>query len=137
VALARAEADLVATEAAGDDRRQAAHERLLRARRSAIPDPLSEATSGREVRGSALLWRAEVARLAHQDHLDHWVEAAKEWDRLHRPHDAAYARWRAAQAAARGGQGTLAARLLGRAAADAREHQPLAEAIAHTAAEGQ
>jgi tetratricopeptide (TPR) repeat protein len=145
VGLARAEADLAATqaateaagEAAGDDRRQAAHQRLVRARRSAISDPLSEATSAPEVRGSELLWRAEVARLDHQDRLAHWVEAAKEWYRLHRPHDSAYCRWRAAQAALRDGQGTLAARLLTRAAADAREHQPLAQAIAGTVAEEQ
>ena len=51
-----------------------------------------------------------------------------------RPHEAAYCRWRAAQAALRDGQGTVAARLLKRAAADAREHVPLSQAIAATRA---
>ena len=56
------------------------------------------------------------------------------WDRLHRPHDAAYYRWRGAQAAIANGQGTIAAKLLRRAARDAREHVPLASVIAETAA---
>jgi tetratricopeptide (TPR) repeat protein len=83
-------------------------------------------------------WRrsadAEQARGDQADTADQWVGAARGWDRLHRPHDAAYCRWRAAQAALRQGQGTLAARLLKKAAADAGEHVPLSRAIAATAA---
>ena len=48
------------------------------------------------------------------------------------PHDAAYCRWRGAQVALATGQGTVAARLLRRAARDAREHVPLSTAIAET-----
>jgi len=63
-----------------------------------------------------------------------WAEAARRWDGLHRPHDAAYCRWRGAQSALGIGHGTIALRLLRRAARDAREHVPLSEAIARTAA---
>ncbi|WP_374456100.1 AAA family ATPase [Nocardioides sp.] len=63
-----------------------------------------------------------------------WADVAARWDALDRPHDAAYARWRAAQCALREGRGTVAARLLKRAAADAREHVPLTQAITRTAA---
>jgi hypothetical protein len=75
---------------------------------------------------------AELARLDAADRVDLWANAAALWDRLHRPHDSAYCRWRAAQAALRDGQGTVATRLLKRAARDAREHVPLTRAIAAT-----
>ncbi len=68
--------------------------------------------------------------------LERWTRAAAGWDDLERPHDAAYARWRAAQTALRDGHGTVAQRLLRRAAADATAHVPLARAIATTAATG-
>ena len=55
------------------------------------------------------------------------------WDKLGRPHDAAYCRWRRRQAAIADGQRTIAERLLRRAARDAREHVPLAAAIARMA----
>ena len=77
---------------------------------------------------------AELSRAAATDSVDDWARATRLWDRVPRPHDAAYARWRAAQCALREGQGTVAARLLKRAAADAREHVPLSEAIARTTA---
>ena len=77
-------------------------------------------------------WRAEMARLRAQQTVDDWAAAATEWDRLARPHDAAYCRWRAAEVAARHGHGTVAARLLRGAARDAREHVPLSVAIART-----
>ena len=61
-----------------------------------------------------------------------WSSAATEWDALGWRHDAAYCRWRAAQVALAVGQGTVAGRLLRRAAADARQHAPLSAAIAAT-----
>ena len=79
-------------------------------------------------------WTAEIARLDGTETMRHWLAAVSEWDRLARPHDAAYSRWRGAQRALRDGQGTVAARLLRRAALDAREHIPLSRAIARTAA---
>ena len=62
-----------------------------------------------------------------------WTLAASAWDKLTRPHDAAYCRWRAGQAALATGQATVAVKLLRRAATDAREHVPLLAAIRDTA----
>jgi tetratricopeptide (TPR) repeat protein len=73
--------------------------------------------------------RAELARHDGVATAALWAAAASRWDALHRPHDAAYARWRAAQCALRDDQATLAAKLLTRAATDAREHVPLSNAI--------
>ena len=73
-------------------------------------------------------------RIDGDDTVEHWTRPANAWDDLRSPHDAAYARWRAAQSALRSGQGTIAGRFLKRAAADAREHVPLSRAIAATAA---
>ena len=89
-----------------------------------------------DVGANLISWRAELARLAGSQGVESWRAAATAWDALDRPHDAAYCRWRAAQCALRDGQGTVAARLLRRAAADAREHVPLSEAIAATARAG-
>jgi hypothetical protein len=77
-------------------------------------------------------FEAERARLHNKATVDLWVQAARDWDRIQRPHDAAYCRWRAAQLALQGGHGTVAAKLLRRAAHDAREHVPLAATIAAT-----
>ncbi len=80
----------------------------------------------------AASWQAETARLAGQPSLELWATAAGEWDKLSRPHDAAYCRWRGAQVALATDQGTIALRLLRRAAREAREHVPLSTAIAET-----
>ncbi len=84
----------------------------------------------------AALWECELARATDEDTPEQWSRAATAWDRLARPHDAAYCRWRAAQAALREGRATVARRLLERAAADAREHVPLHRAISATVAGG-
>ncbi len=76
---------------------------------------------------------AEMSRLGHRERTSGWADAATQWDGLGRPHDSAYCRWRGAQVALREGQGTVAARLLKRAATDSREHVPLNRAIAATA----
>ena len=75
------------------------------------------------------LWHAELARITQSDTVSAWADAATTWDQLDRPHDAAYCRWRGAQAALRQDQGTLGRRLLRRAATDARTHIPLRLAI--------
>jgi tetratricopeptide (TPR) repeat protein len=77
-------------------------------------------------------FEAERARLHKKATVDLWVQAARDWDRVQRRHDAAYCRWRAAQLALESGHGTVAAKLLRRAARDAMEHVPLAAAIAAT-----
>ena len=80
----------------------------------------------------AATWAAETARLAGTPSVELWAAATQEWDRLTRPHDAAYCRWRAAQVALATGQGSTALRLLRRAERDAREHVPLLAAIGTT-----
>ena len=55
------------------------------------------------------LWCAEIRRLEGRESLDLWTGAATEWDRLTRPHDAAYCRWRGARLALRRGDTTAAA----------------------------
>ena len=80
-------------------------------------------------------WDAELARLAGAARIEHWVRAATAWDSLGRPHEAAYCRWRGAEVALRSAQSMLADRMLKRAARDAREHVPLREAVAKTAAD--
>ena len=80
----------------------------------------------------ATAWAAESARLPGRPTVDMWAAVARHWDRLDRPHDAAYCRWRGAQVALATDQGTIALRLLRRAAREAREHVPLSAAIAET-----
>lgn len=126
---ARAAADL------GADRPRA-HRRLTDLRATARSDLFEAGRVPRDRHAHGLTWAAEMARLLDTASLDRWVAAAAEWDRLRRPHDAAYCRWRAAQVALRDGQGTMAHRLLVRAASDASQHVPLSRAIAATAEDG-
>ncbi len=129
---ARAEADLVRS--AEPPERDAARARVEQARATFTVDPFGQRAYGADLAAHAATWRSELQRITGRDSVGRWADAAAEWDALTRPHDAAYCRWRAAQCALRDGQGTLARRLLGRAAADAREHVPLSRAIAATAA---
>jgi tetratricopeptide (TPR) repeat protein len=131
---ARAAADHVDATGAGVDGREAAARLVDQLRRSSRVDPFGPAGLGADRDAHAAQWDAELARIQHRDHAEHWNRAAASFDALGRPHDAAYCRWRAAQCALRDGQGTVAARLLKKAAAEAREHVPLSEAIAATRA---
>lgn len=139
--LAREAAGLLATRAraAADAALQAASlgdpMQTLRSLLAGWPtDPFGPHGISADRRAWALVWESELARATGSDRPDQWVRAAEEWDRLQRPHDGGYCRWRAAQCALRDGQGTVAVRLLRRAATDSREHIPLSRAIADTAA---
>jgi hypothetical protein len=77
-------------------------------------------------------WDAEIARLSGTPTLHLWAAAAAAWDKIGRPHDSAYCRWRGAQIALATGQASTAARLLRRAERDAREHMPLLHSIRAT-----
>ena len=114
--------------------RRGSHRRLTDLRARARSDLLEAGRVPADRHAHGLTWTAEMARLGGTAGVEPWGRAATEWDALTRRHDAAYCRWRAAQAALRDGQGTLAARLLRRAATDAHEHVPLSSAIAATAA---
>jgi hypothetical protein len=120
--------------AAADRGDRAAAVRLRALVAGAADDPFGPRAIGVAAPAWHLTWLAELARLDAADTVDGWARAAVTWDGLHRPHDAAYCRWRAAECALRGGQGTIAAKLLRRAAADARGHVPLSEGIAATGA---
>nr|WP_227466683.1 AAA family ATPase [Nocardioides dongkuii] len=126
VLAARAAADCV-----GDARDPDALAVLEGLRRRASVDPFDGVCPDSHAWRAS--WDAELARLSDHETLDGWVRAAAEWDRLTRPHEAAYSRWRAAMVARREGRGAAAARLLERAATDALEHVPLHGAIRATA----
>ena len=129
---ARAAADVAD---ASEGTRRDLPEQLQRLLDQAQIDPFAQSGSfeARPAHGAA--WRAEMARLAGRPSLELWAETARHWDRLGRMHDAAYCRWRGAQAALATGQGTIALRLLRRAAREAHGHLPLSSVIADTAEE--
>lgn len=132
VRAAADDADLHRLPPAGVERAEQAG-RLRRLREGCASDPFSEHPMLGAAAANEATWAAELARLTSTVTVEHWIRAATAWDKLSRPHDAAYCRWRAAHVAIREGQGTLAARLLKRAAIDSREHVPLNRAIAATA----
>jgi hypothetical protein len=131
---ARTAADLADAARADDAGRAELRRQAEAVRAGSATDPFGPQAFGADLEAHTATWRNELDRLLVRDHAQSWVHAASLWDALHRPHDAAYCRWRAAQCALRDGQGTVAARLLRKAAADAREHAPLSRAIAGTAA---
>lgn len=125
---ARAAADLAEGTPPGSVVRRRYADRLQAIRSTPDRDPLAE-PAPLTVTAS---WRAEMDRLAGGHDVRPWLAAASAWDTLDRPHDAAYARWRAAQAHIAAGQAGRAPALLRRAARDAREHQPLLVAVLAT-----
>jgi tetratricopeptide (TPR) repeat protein len=129
--LARAAADLAVRH---PERRRELRTTLTGLRRRAVADPLAPAAAPVTRQVAAAMWEAEMSRIDGNDSVERWTRTANAWDDLRSPHDAAYARWRGAECALRSGQGTIAARLLRRAAMDAREHVPLTQAIARTSA---
>ena len=104
--------------------------------RERAPQDLFTSTNRADHQALGASWRAECARLARQPSLQLWAAAAQEWDKLDRPPDAAYCRWRGAQVALATGQGTVALRMLRHASRQAREHVPLSLAITQTEAQG-
>ena len=105
---------------------------VLALRDEAVDDPFEPLPADRVRSALASSWTAETLRLSGRAGVETWVAAARGWDRLTRPHEAAYCRWRAAEVALRTGQGSAARTLLQRARHDAREHVPLLAAIAAT-----
>ena len=80
----------------------------------------------------AATYDAEMARGAGHQTTTLWVDAAALFDRVRRPHPAAYCRWRGAQVALASGRGRVASGLIDTALRDARQHQPLTDAILST-----
>jgi tetratricopeptide (TPR) repeat protein len=133
--LARVRADIASIDGSGGTRSESAA-RLRHLRQQATVDPLGDQLTPEARTALRRTWEAELARLVGRDAIESWTAAATAWDAMVRPHDAGYCRWRAAQVALASGQGTVAARLLKRAARDAREHVPLSAAIAATSRGG-
>lgn len=113
--------------------RRRTSQRLHELRTRASTDPFDQEPLHAAIPAMSKLWDAELERVDGSETVHSWSRAAAAFDQLEWPHDAAYSRWRAAQVAQRTSAGTLAARLLRRAAKDARSHAPLARAIATTA----
>jgi Tfp pilus assembly protein PilF len=130
---ARAHADRLDAVGASPSERHRVVEQLLDTVAGAVVDPFGPAAFDAAVPACSRSWRAELSRSDGTATVDAWASAAAEWDRITRPHDAAYCRWRAAQVAVREGRGSLAGQLLRRAGSDARTHVPLARAVAATA----
>lgn len=129
VLAAHAAADVAATPHPGSASRHELLDEIVALPRRAPSDPFAPHPLYRNREALLATWKAELARLAGEPALERWVASAQAWDRLARPHDAAYSRWCAATEARRSNQAAAADRLLRRATADAREHVPLLQAI--------
>jgi DNA-binding CsgD family transcriptional regulator len=90
------------------------------------PGPRSWPSAGAE----KLTWHAEWSRLGGESTASLWEQTAAAWDAITRPHEAAYARWRQAEAllSKPGGRASAAA-VLRTAADQATQHVPLSNAI--------
>ena len=132
VALVRAHAEVLDETAAPSSLRRSTSSSLCELVARAAVDPFDPTAPDAAAPGHALTWEAELGRLEGRGAVEAWVRAAAEWDRVGRPHESAYCRWRGAQLAVGEGRGTTATRLARRARADAREHVPLALAATET-----
>lgn len=132
--VARATADLATAQRAGRRERATLVHELEDLVARTTRDPFDTRALRPEGHAQRATWGAEISRLSGASSSERWAAASVAWDKLERPHDSAYCRWRGAQAALATGQGTAAARLLRRAERDAREHVPLLAAIRTTAA---
>jgi DNA-binding CsgD family transcriptional regulator len=94
------------------------------------PDPFTPGLLRPTAAADHVNWQAEQSRLLDASDPALWQHAATEWDALTRPHRAAYARWRQAEALLAQHNGrTAAAKVLRAAARQAALHVPLSDAI--------
>jgi DNA-binding CsgD family transcriptional regulator len=94
------------------------------------PDPFTEGPLQPTAAADHRSWHAEGSRLRGESNPRLWEQASTQWDALTRPHRAAYARWRHAEALlARPGGRTQATQVLQTAARQAAQHIPLSAAI--------
>jgi DNA-binding CsgD family transcriptional regulator len=103
-------------------------------RAAMIEDPLAPRRVPPNAAAHHAAWQAERTRLRGESSAASWDQAASEWDRLGRPHRAAYCRWRQAEALlTRRETRAQATTALRQAAEQARRHIPLTTAIADLA----
>ncbi len=102
---------------------------LVTAHKATTPDPF--AAHPFYVAGPAwgASWMAELSRVTGTNDPQAWAVAGAAWTDLRRPHRAAYALWRQAEALLLGGHGTEAGTCLRAAAAAALQHEPLRAGI--------
>ena len=104
----RAAADLAQD---GDrDRAAAALAGLDELRASLSLDPFAELDTLRRAAADGRQWEAERSRVEGRADPDAWLAAARSWESLGMPHDAAYCWWRAAEALAATDAGKAALR---------------------------
>jgi DNA-binding CsgD family transcriptional regulator len=106
-------------------------ESLASLRAAMTNDPLTARNVPADAAAHLASWLAELARSRADSPIAAYETAAAEWDRLSRPHLAAYCRWRQAQAllADRTTARADVAAVLRLAGRQARQHAPLAAAI--------
>jgi DNA-binding CsgD family transcriptional regulator len=93
-------------------------------------DPFAENPARATTTADRHTWNAERHRLRGASDSTAWARAAGAWDALTRPHRAAYARWRQAEALLAQSAGrTAAVEVLRTAARQATQHVPLSTAI--------
>jgi DNA-binding CsgD family transcriptional regulator len=98
---------------------------------TAKADPFAERPLPLTSPAHGLSWRAEWTRLRGESDETAWAQVAAAWDALARPHRAAYARWRQAEAMLGQQRGKAVATTLLRTAARqaSARHLPLAQAV--------
>ena len=122
---ARATGDAAALQAA-----LAGGARLSELRAAAEVDPFAAGPVPVTATADFLSWQAEESRLRGESDTTAWEGVAAAWDALGRPHRAAYARWRHAQALLSSRHSrTAATAVLRTAATQAVQHVPLSNAI--------
>jgi DNA-binding CsgD family transcriptional regulator len=115
-------------EAVQEAKRHAGELSALRSRMT--PDPFTPGPLRPTATADGATWQAEWNRLRGQSDVALWEQTATAWDALARPHRAAYARWRQAEALLSAPQGRAAAAAVLRTAAhQAVQHAPLSTAI--------
>ena len=108
--------------------------RLADLRAAATVDPLADRVVPANAHADLLCWQAETSRLRGESDVAAWQRAVQAWDGLGRPHRAAYARWRQAEAVLDGGSTRApVAGLLRAAATQAAGHVPQSRAISDLA----
>lgn len=136
----RAAADLAHSGVVRRDARRAARARAAAAELTAAVDrmdvrPFRDHPHVVRIPADRTEWTAERSRLEGSSDAGAWEEVATRWEELGRPHRAAYASWRCAEARlAKGGRCADAEDPLRRAAAGAEEMLPLQAEIRRLAA---
>ncbi len=127
----RAVAARMVDDAAGAAAATSDAQELIALAESCVSDPFADRDVPITATADAASWRAERSRVAGAQDAGAWAEAATRWTDLDRPHRAAYALWRQAEALLADPNARAAAKpVLVAATEAARGHAPLVEAVA-------